>query len=149
MKRVLIISLVVLASLSMWAQELKGNPLRPNLADSLTGVELIQDSTVGVLLNAVMRGKLELVELDGYRVQVYSSNQQQTAKAEALNLEDKLKDKINQTVYVQYIPPFWKVRIGDFRTYNEAKEYKNEFVELYPKLMGDTYIVRDKIQVWQ
>ncbi|MBQ5379274.1 MAG: SPOR domain-containing protein [Paludibacteraceae bacterium] len=149
MKRVLIISLVVLASLSMWAQELKGNPLRPNLADSLTGVELIQDSTVGVLLNAVMRGKLELVELDGYRVQVYSSNQQQTAKAEALNLEEKLKDKINQTVYVQYIPPFWKVRIGDFRTYNEAKEYKNEFVELYPKLMGDTYIVRDKIQVWQ
>ena len=149
MKRVLIISLVVLASMSMWAQELKGNPLRPNLADSLTGVELIQDSTVGVLLNAVMRGKLELVELDGYRVQVYSSNQQQTAKAEALNLEEKLKDKINQTVYVQYIPPFWKVRIGDFRTYNEAKEYKNEFVELYPKLMGDTYIVRDKIQVWQ
>ncbi|MBQ4018684.1 MAG: SPOR domain-containing protein [Paludibacteraceae bacterium] len=145
----MIISLVVLASMSMWAQELKGNPLRPNLADSLTGVELIQDSTVGVLLNAVMRGKLELVELDGYRVQVYSSNQQQTAKAEALNLEEKLKDKINQTVYVQYIPPFWKVRIGDFRTYNEAKEYKNEFVELYPKLMGDTYIVRDKIQVWQ
>ena len=133
----------------MWAQELSDNPSRPNLVDSLTGVELVQDSTVGVLLNAVMRGKLELVELDGYRVQVYSSNQQQTAKAEALNLEDKLKDKINQTVYVQYIPPFWKVRIGDFRTYNEAKEYKNEFVELYPKLMGDTYIVRDKIQVWQ
>ena len=133
----------------MWAQELNGNPSRPNLVDSLTGVELVQDSTVGVLLNAVMRGKLELVELDGYRVQVYSSNQQQTAKAEALNLEDKLKDKINQTVYVQYIPPFWKVRIGDFRTYNEAKEYKNEFVEMYPKLMGDTYIVRDKIQVWQ
>lgn len=149
MKRFFIIVFAVLASLSMWAQELNDNPSRPNLVDSLTGVELVQDSTVGVLLNAVMRGKLELVELDGYRVQVYSSNQQQTAKAEALNLEDKLKDKINQTVYVQYIPPFWKVRIGDFRTYNEAKEYKNEFVELYPKLMGDTYIVRDKIQVWQ
>ena len=149
MKRFFVIVFAVLTSLSMWAQELSDNPSRPNLVDSLTGVELVQDSTVGVLLNAVMRGKLELVELDGYRVQVYSSNQQQTAKAEALNLEDKLKDKINQTVYVQYIPPFWKVRIGDFRTYNEAKEYKNEFVELYPKLMGDKYIVRDKIQVWQ
>lgn len=47
------------------------------------------------------------------------------------------------------MPPFWKVRIGDFRTYEEAKEYKKLFVEQFPSIMGDTYIVRDKIQVWQ
>jgi len=41
------------------------------------------------------------------------------------------------------------VRIGDFRTYDEAKEYKKEFVTQFPDLMGDTYIVRDKIQVMQ
>ena len=83
------------------------------------------------------------------RVQVYSSNQQQTAKTEALELEEKLKAKIEQTIYVQYLPPFWKVRLGDFRTYNEAKQYKKEFVEMFPQMMGDTYIVRDKIQVLQ
>ena len=38
-----------------------------------------------------MHGKHELVEIDGYRVQIYSSNQQQTAKGEALDLEAKLK----------------------------------------------------------
>lgn len=122
---------------------------RPNLVEEMAHVELIQDSSVGLLLDAAMNGKLELVEIDGYRVQIYSSNQQQTAKAEALDLEQRLKDKITQTIYVQYIPPFWKVRLGDFRTYNEAKEYKNEFVLQYPDLMGDTYIVRDKIQVIQ
>lgn len=124
-------------------------PLRPNLLDSLSNVELIQDSMVAVLLNIAMQGKMEWVEVDGYRVQIYSSNQQQTAKAEALELEAKLKDKLTTTVYVQYLTPFWKVRLGDFRTYDEAKEYKKLFVQQYPEMMGDTYIVRDKIQVLQ
>lgn len=117
--------------------------------DSLPGVQIIQDSTVAVLLNEAINGKRELVEMDGYRVQVYSSNQQQTAKAEALELETRLKDKVTQTIYVQYLPPFWKVRIGDFRSYDEANEYKKIFKEQFPELMGETYIVRDKVQVLQ
>ena len=117
--------------------------------DSLPGLQLIQDSTVAVLLEEAVNGKRELVEIEGYRVQSYSSNQQQTAKAEALELEARLKDKVNQTIYVQYLPPFWKVRLGDFRSYDDAREYKKIFVEQYPAMMGDTYIVRDKIQVLQ
>ena len=120
-----------------------------SIFDSLPGVQLIQDSTVAVLLDEAVNGKHERVEVDGFRVQIYSSNQQQTAKSEALDLEQKLRDAVNQTIYVQYLPPFWKVRIGDFRTYEEAKEYKKEFVTQFPALMGDTYIVRDKIQVMQ
>ena len=117
--------------------------------DSLPGLQLIQDSTVAVLLEEAVNGKRELVEIEGYRVQIYSSNQQQTAKAEALELEARLKDKVNQTIYVQYLPPFWKVRLGDFRSYDDAREYKKIFVEQYPAMMGDTYIVRDKVQVLQ
>ena len=120
-----------------------------SLTDLFPGVQIVQDSTMAVLLDEAVNGKRELVEIDGYRVQVYSSNQQQNAKEEALGLEARLKDKVNQTLYVQYIPPFWKVRIGDFRTYEEAKEYKKLFVQQFPDLMGDTYIVRDKILVMQ
>ena len=149
MKRILWIICVLLACFQGWADDSIPAPLRPNLLDSLQGVDLIQDSTVAVLLDAAMSGKMEWVEVDGYRVQVYSSNQQQTAKAEALDLEDKLRDKLNQTIYVQYLPPFWKVRLGDFRSYDEANEYKKIFKEQFPELMGDTYIVRDKIQVMQ
>lgn len=118
-----------------------------SIFDSLPGVQIVQDSAMRVLLDEAVNGKRELVERDGYRVQIYSSNQQQTAKAEALDLEARLKDKISQTVYVQYLPPFWKVRLGDFKTYDEAREYKKEFVAQYPDMMGDTYIVRDKIWV--
>ena len=117
------------------------------ILDSLPGVQIVQDSAMTVLLDQAVNGKRELVEIDGYRVQIYSSNQQQVAKGEALDLETNLRDKVNQTIYVQYLPPFWKVRVGDFRTYDEAKEYKKLFVQQFPELMGDTYIVRDKIQV--
>ena len=120
-----------------------------SIFDLFPNVEIIQDSTMTVLLDEAVNGKREMVEIDGFRVQVYSSNQQQTAKGEALDLETRLKDKVSQTLYVQYLPPFWKVRIGDFRTYEEAKEYKKLFVQQFPDLMGDTYIVRDKIQVMQ
>ena len=120
-----------------------------SIFDSLPGLQIIQDSTVAVLLDEAVNGKHEMIEVDGFRLQIYSSNQQQTAKSEALELEEKLRDGISQTVYVQYLPPFWKVRIGNFRTYDEAREYKKQFVAQYPELMGDTYIVRDKIQVLQ
>ena len=149
MKRILWIICVLLACFQGWADDSIPAPLRPNLLDSLQGIDLIQDSTVAVLLDAAMSGKMEWVEVDGYRVQVYSSNQQQMAKAEALNLEAKLKDKISTTIYVLYLTPFWKVRLGDFRTYDEAREYKKQFVQQYPEMTGDTYIVRDKIQVLQ
>ena len=120
-----------------------------SILDSLPGVQIVQDSMMTILLDEAMNGKHELVEMDGYRVQIYSSNQQQTAKSEALDLEQKLRNGISQSIYVQYLPPFWKVRLGDFRTYEEAKEYKKQFVAQYPELMGDTYIVRDKILVMQ
>ena len=121
--------------------------VRPNIVNDMQGVEVLQDSAVAALLKASIYGKTELIEIDGYRVQVYSSNQQRTAKSEALDLESTLQDKVNVSTYVLYMPPFWKVRLGDFRTYEEAKEYKKQFVQLFPERMGDTYIVRDKIQV--
>ena len=148
MKHFLIIVSLLAASLYVVADD-ANEIVKPNLLDSIEQVELIQDPSVAVLLKAAMNGHLELVEVDGYRVQIYSSNQQQRAKSEALNLEGKLLKKLDQTIYVQYLPPFWKVRVGDFRTYDEAKEYKKYFVQLYPELLGDTYIVRDKIKVLQ
>ncbi|MBQ2503905.1 MAG: SPOR domain-containing protein, partial [Lachnospiraceae bacterium] len=144
-----IFCIALAATAQMRANDSLRIALSPNLLDSMPGVEVLQDSAVGVLLQTALQGKMDWVEIDGYRVQIYSSNQQQAAKSEALDLEDRIKEKIDQPVYVLYIPPFWKVRLGDFRTYEEAREYKKLFVDNFPEVMGDTYIVRDKIQVLQ
>lgn len=122
-------------------------PARPDILQDMPYVEIIQDSAMIRLLNAAIVGTHELEEVDGYRVQIYSSNQQQSAKAEALRLENQMKDKLTQSVYVLYVPPFWKVRVGDFRTADEAKEYKKAVIQEFPELVGNTYIVRDRVQV--
>lgn len=157
MKRLSILFILLISCLNIHAvdtipqqidkQELDSVLPRPNILKEMSGVEVISDSMVSLLLENAISGSQELIEIDGYRVQIYSSNQQQTAKVEALNLETQIKESVSYTIYVQYSPPFWKVRIGDFRTYEEAREYKKEFVLLFPELMGETYIVRDKIKV--
>ncbi|MGM9837353.1 MAG: SPOR domain-containing protein [Paludibacteraceae bacterium] len=118
-----------------------------DIFQDMPNVVVHQDSTVAQLLTDKIYGTSEVVEIDGYRVQIYSSNRQQSAKAEALQLEKTMREKLSISVYVLYMPPFWKVRLGDFRNYEEANLFKTQIIEQFPTMQGDTYIVRDKIQV--
>jgi hypothetical protein len=107
-----------------------------------------QDSMVRQLMIdkqlGIQRGK---VEVDGFRVQVYSSNQQQIAKNESLILQQELEKVLSKTVYTISEPPFWKVRVGDFLTREDAMLYKNELVSQFPDLQSSAYVVPDKVIV--
>lgn len=118
-------------------------------ADMQDNVTLNQDASITSLLQDKIDGtEGTMVEITGYRVQIYSSNSQQTAKAEALKLEKKVLDEnLEVEVHVLYTPPFWKVRLGDFRTKEEAEILKEEIIRRMPELQGDTYVVRDQITV--
>lgn len=113
-------------------------------------VNLYQDSAITRLIDDKVQGiEGGMQEISGFRVQIYSSNSQQTAKVEAMNLEKKILDEqdLDVKVHVIYTPPFWKVRLGDFRTREEANLLKEEIVRRFPELQGDTYIVRDQVTV--
>ncbi len=114
-------------------------------------VVVYADSSVHRLLQDKVEGIVrEEVQVQGYRVQVYSSNNQQTAKNEAFQIEKKIAEAgIQIETYVLYNPPFWKVRLGNFRTQGEANLMKAEIIRLLPELQADTYVVRDLIQVIQ
>lgn len=84
----------------------------------------------------------------GYRVQVFSSNTQRTAKSEAFKIEKELRDVFpEQAVYVNYTSPFWKVRVGDFRTMQEAQEFRAELIKIFPNLKSETYTVKDQVNL--
>ena len=112
-------------------------------------VQIHQDSLITKLLEEKIAGaESETIEISGFRVQIYSSNSQQTAKAEAFELEKKiLEEDLEVEVHVLYTPPFWKVRLGDFRTRDKANLLKAEIIKRFPELQGDTYVVRDQITV--
>jgi len=87
-------------------------------------------------------------EISGYRVQVFSSNVQRTAKAEAFRIKALMEEKFQERgVYESYSAPFWKVRIGDFRTREEAQELLAELMRTFPSLRREMYIVSDVIVI--
>jgi len=122
--------------------------------DSASGatVKVQQDERITIALverrPATDTHSVSTVTGNGFRVQVFSSNMQRTAKAEAYKIEKKLKDQFpDQAVYVNYTSPFWKVRIGDFKTIQEAKDFRNQLIDAFPELKSETYTVKDIINL--
>ena len=86
-------------------------------------------------------------QISGFRVQVYSSNQQ-IAKSQAQSIEQKIKEKFpNLAVYVSFQSPFWKVRIGDCTSSVEAQSLRNDVKREFPEYAAETYVVKDKVNV--
>jgi len=142
-KQLLILSLLLLCGWCM-AQD------RPDIvADMQPGVTVHQDSAITRLIaDKVSGAEREVLEIPGFRVQIYSSNDQVKAKNEAMELEKRVQDaELQVPVYLLYTTPFWKVRLGDFRTREEANLMKEEVIRRMPELAGDTYVVRDQITV--
>ena len=145
MKKIIIaISLICIAAATYAEDSI------PRIISHMEGkVTVVQDSAITRLMLDKQNGiERKQVEIQGYRVQVFSSNRQQTAKSEAFRVQKLVEDSGLETeIYVQYNPPFWKVRLGNFRTQEEAQLFKEEVIRTLPELQGDTYPVRDKIKV--
>lgn len=86
--------------------------------------------------------------LDGYRTQVFIGNNQRTSKDEALKKEKEVKELFpDLPTYVTYTAPFWKLRVGDFRTHEEAYHLLRELTNAFPSYGKEMNIVREKIQI--
>lgn len=122
-------------------------------ADSTSGatVKVHQDKRIEQVLSerrSASTAQHATITAAGYRVQVFSSNTQRTAKSEAFKIEKELRDVFpEQAVYVNYTSPFWKVRVGDFRTMQEAQEFRAELIKLFPNLKSETYTVKDQVNL--
>ena len=127
---------------------LQEDTLHTFILDAMPNVVVYQDSAITLLLEDKsydrQRGQRRV---SGFRVQVYASNTPQVAKNEALDLHEALSSQVSMAVYVISEPPFWKVRLGDFLTREEAIDYKNQLNVLFPHLQGSTYVVPDQVIV--
>lgn len=105
-----------------------------------------QDSRIDNLLNTYVKRIDPTMPYSGpgYRVQVFSSNNYKTAKNDAERIENQLRSAFpRHQVYISYASPFWKVRIGNFRTSGEAQKLRSEIIQLFPELRKDCYAVRE------
>jgi hypothetical protein len=143
--------LTVGVSMAQQSQEPKqGNIIEAlSNADSVTNatVKIYQDKRIEKLVsNRHSNGGSKQATASGYRVQVFSSNVQRTGKNDAFRIEKQIRDEFpEQAIYVNYISPFWKVRVGDFKTQAQAQAFRSQLISTFPQMRSEIYLVREQI----
>ncbi len=80
-----------------------------------------------------------LVEIEGFRVQIFAT--QDRNKAESIKIDLELA--IAESVYIIFEAPNYKVRIGNFLDRDSAEKLRQELVK---KNFPSSWIVRTRIQ---
>lgn len=102
--------------------------------------KVVQDSAISSLMTEYKTYNRDVDVEDGYRIQVtYTDirNDVYNSKGQMYKEFPELKS------YVEYEPPYYKLRLGDFKTRLDATYYLQQVIILYP----GAFIVRDKVKI--
>ena len=88
------------------------------------------------------------LKIQGFRAQVFSGNNQRKSKDEAFRKEKEIKDLFPEVpTYVTYNAPFWRLRVGDFRTHEEAYRMQRQLMEAFPTYKKEMYIIKEEVRI--
>ena len=143
-KRLIIIAMFLVPTISVLAQ-------KPTIIENLRKPYASTGDTVSIhqeiIITDIVGKKIEGYEpvstmSKGWSVQVFSDNSQ-AAKDEAFKIENKIKERMPyEYVRSERHTPFWKVRVGQFDTAEEAQELKELLIREFPELKGGIYVVK-------
>ncbi len=84
----------------------------------------------------------------GYRIQVFYSNDYRTAKSKTESREKMIQSEFPELpTYAVFTSPFWRLRVGDFRTAEEAKTELVKLQRAFPQMAEEMRVVKDKIRI--
>ena len=102
----------------------------------------MKDSRIDILIRKqIYINNLAIRNQPGFRVQVLTTNKRNAAldaKAKVMQLYPEHRS------YVDFEAPYFKVRIGDFKTRDEATELRNKLSDLFS---GGVFVVPTIINV--
>jgi hypothetical protein len=121
-------------------------------------VQVIQDNKITECLGrpgkknsnegSATNGGTRYVELSGYRIQVFSGNNQRISKNEAYRKETNVKTTFPElSTYVVFNAPFWRLRVGDFQTFQDAQRMMTKLRSEFPAYGREMSIVKEKVKV--
>ncbi|MDE6144894.1 MAG: SPOR domain-containing protein [Muribaculaceae bacterium] len=83
----------------------------------------------------------------GYRVQVFSSNNPRTARAEAHGRAATIGAEFPEwATYVSFDAPYWRLKVGDFRSYEDGRAALSLLKKQFPAYAKEMRLVRDRIK---
>lgn len=84
----------------------------------------------------------------GYRVQVFDDNNPRTARRNAEAANQRIASQFpHLRSYMSFNSPYWRVKVGDFRSRAEAEATMAEIRQAFPSLSPYLRVVRDKINL--
>ena len=143
MKCFLLFFLISLTSQILFAQVTipNENLEESNRPEIIKNLNINQDPKLDKMLSWHISNNKINNSIEGYRVEIFfSSNTDAKEKALRKKIEF-LSIYPDNTVHVKYISPNFRVRVGDFRTKNEALKLYREIKDTYPV----AFIVTDQI----
>lgn len=82
----------------------------------------------------------------GYRVLVFDDNDVRTAKRNAQARRNLIVSRFPEmNAYIQFNSPYWRVKVGDFKTRSEAEAAMQAIRAAFPNYGAQLRVVRDRI----
>ncbi|MCW5908239.1 MAG: SPOR domain-containing protein [Chitinophagales bacterium] len=100
---------------------------------------IYQDEKIAELSEKYVEFNRKREFTDGYRIQVTYTNVRDEVYQSKGAMYKQFPDLVS---YVEYEQPYYKLRLGDFKTRLEATYYLQQVIALYP----GAFIVKDKIK---
>lgn len=93
-------------------------------------------------------GTTQYVKMRGFKIQVFSGNNQRKSKDEAYSKQRLINDRFEDIETVVYFKsPRWILRAGNFRTREEADVMLKEIAKQFPSFGKEMYIVSDIVKI--
>jgi len=106
-------------------------------------VKIIQDPAIDLLVQKHIRVNETRDGISGYRIQIFFDSGT-NSKIKATTVCEEFRRRYSATgIYLNFISPNYKVRVGDFRTRLDAFRFLQELQVYYPS----AYVVADQIRL--
>lgn len=84
----------------------------------------------------------------GYRIRVFSGNQQSKSKTRAYSIQTDLNAQMPELpTYVTFKTPNWRLMVGDYRTTEEANSMLRQLKKEFPSLAKEMFVVSSEIEL--
>ena len=104
--------------------------------------DFIGDARIDTLLQLHVLQNKKFPVIPGYRIQIYKESGN-TALDKALEIRDAFEKRYNVPAYITFNEPYYRVRVGDFRTRLDAIRFLEKIKRHYPL----AWEIKDDIQI--
>ena len=113
--------------------------------------ELVMTDSIAKLLlpsTEVSNSKKNKALRTFWRVQVFSDSKGERSRQEGLRRRSAVARKFTEyPIELKWDSPYWQLRVGKFKTREEAEEAANDIKKAFPGYSSEIHIVRQRMKV--